>query len=83
MIGTGVVFAEPGVNKGVVRRLVIDPQEEELPRLEVGLKLKDGDLEGNGIGGERFWFDCDCPGERAHLALTISCRVFIDERCCC
>jgi hypothetical protein len=50
VIGTGVVFAEPSVDEGVVRRLVVDPQEEELPRLEVGLELKNGDLEGNGVG---------------------------------
>jgi hypothetical protein len=54
VIGAGVVFAELGVNEGMVGRLVIDPQEEELPRLEVGLELKDGDLEGNGVSGERF-----------------------------
>jgi hypothetical protein len=54
IIGAGIVFAESGMNKGVVRRLVIDPQKEELPRLEVGLELKDGDLKGNSIEGERL-----------------------------
>jgi hypothetical protein len=50
MIGTGVVFAEPSVDEGMVRGLVVDPQEEELLRLEIGLKLEDGDLEQDGVG---------------------------------
>jgi hypothetical protein len=54
VIGTGVVFAEPGVNESVVRRLIIDPQEEELLRLEIGLELKGDDFEGDSIRGERF-----------------------------
>jgi hypothetical protein len=33
VVGTGVVFAEPGVNQGMVGRLVIDPQKEELAGL--------------------------------------------------
>jgi hypothetical protein len=33
VIRARVVLAEVGVHKGVVRRLVIDPQEEELARL--------------------------------------------------
>jgi hypothetical protein len=49
VIGTGVVFAKPGVNEGMVQRLVVDPQEEELSRLEIGLELKDSDLEGDGV----------------------------------
>jgi hypothetical protein len=33
VVGTGVVFAEPSVDQGMVRRLVVDPQKEELSRL--------------------------------------------------
>jgi hypothetical protein len=33
MVRAGIVFAEPGVDQGVVGRLVVDPQEEELSRL--------------------------------------------------
>jgi hypothetical protein len=33
VIRARVVFAEIGVYKGVVQRLVIDPQKEELARL--------------------------------------------------
>jgi hypothetical protein len=33
MVGARVVFAEPGVDQDVVRRLVIDKQEEELSGL--------------------------------------------------
>jgi hypothetical protein len=83
VIGAGIVFAEPGVNKGVVRRLVVDPQEEELSGLEVGLELEGGDSERYGVRQEGLQLDCDCSGKRAHLALTIPCRVFIEERCCC
>jgi hypothetical protein len=54
MVGTRVVFAEPSVDEGVVRRLVVDPQKEELSRLEVGLKLEDGDFKWDGIGREGF-----------------------------
>jgi hypothetical protein len=51
MIGTGVVFAEPSVDQGVIGRLVVDPQEEELSRLQVGLKLEGSDFEGDGFRG--------------------------------
>jgi hypothetical protein len=33
MVGAGVVFAEVRMYEGVVRRLVIDPQKEELSQL--------------------------------------------------
>jgi hypothetical protein len=33
MVGARVVFAEPSVDQGVVRGLVVDPQEEELSGL--------------------------------------------------
>jgi hypothetical protein len=54
VIGTGVIFTESGVNEGVVGRLIIDPQEEELSGLEVRLELKGDDFEGNGVERERF-----------------------------
>jgi hypothetical protein len=54
MIGTGVVFAEVCVDEGMVRRLVVDPQEKELSQLEVGLELKGDDSEGNCARGEGF-----------------------------
>jgi hypothetical protein len=54
MVGTGVVFAKPSVDEGVVRGLVVDPQKEELSRLEVGLELKGDDFEGNSVGSEGF-----------------------------
>jgi hypothetical protein len=82
MVGARVVFAEPGVDQGVVRRLIVDPQEEELSRLQVGLELKSGEFERDGFGGWTFRFGCDCSGERVHLVFTIVCRVFIDRRCC-
>jgi hypothetical protein len=52
VIGAGVVFAEPSVDEGVVRRLVVSPQEEELSGLKVGLKLKVDDFKRDGIRGE-------------------------------
>jgi hypothetical protein len=51
MVGARVVFAEPGVDQGVVRRLIIDPQEEELLRLQVGLELKSGEFKRGGFRG--------------------------------
>jgi hypothetical protein len=30
MVGARVVFAEPGVDQGMVGRLIVDPQEEKL-----------------------------------------------------
>jgi hypothetical protein len=33
MIGAGIVFAKPSVDKGVVRGLVVDPKEKELAGL--------------------------------------------------
>jgi hypothetical protein len=33
VVGAGVVFAKVGVLKGMIRRLVIDPQKEELSGL--------------------------------------------------
>jgi hypothetical protein len=50
MIGTGVVFAKPSVDEGVVGRLVVDPQEEELLRLKVWLELEGDNSEGGGAG---------------------------------
>jgi hypothetical protein len=81
VIRAGVVFAEPGVDKGMVRGLVVDPQEEELLWLEVGLKLEGDDLEQDSAGREGLGFGCNCSGERAHLATPIICRVFIDNWC--
>jgi hypothetical protein len=40
VVGTRVVFAEPGVDQGVVGRLVVDPQEEELSGLQVRLEFE-------------------------------------------
>jgi hypothetical protein len=34
--------------------LVVDPQEKELPRLEIGLEFESGESEGDGVGRERF-----------------------------
>jgi hypothetical protein len=82
VIGAGVVFAEPGMDQGMVGRLVVDPQEDELLRLETGLKFEGGELKGNCVGREWFRLDCDCSEERVHLASTIIHRVFIDKRCC-
>jgi hypothetical protein len=57
MIGARVVFAEPGVDQGVVGRLVVDPQEEELSGLQVGLELKHSVTAGMGETLECFtWF---------------------------
>jgi hypothetical protein len=50
MVGAGIVFAEPSVDESVVGRLIVDPQEEELSRLKVGLELKGDDLEGSSAG---------------------------------
>jgi hypothetical protein len=50
VIGTRVVFTEPSVDEGMVGRLVVDPQEEELSGLKVGLELKGDDFEGGGTG---------------------------------
>jgi hypothetical protein len=52
VIGAGIVFAEPSVDEGMVGRLVIDPQEEELLGLEVGLELEGGDSERYGVRRE-------------------------------
>jgi hypothetical protein len=51
MVGARVVFAEVGVDQGMVWRLIIDPQEEELSQLQVGLELKGSEFEGDGLGG--------------------------------
>jgi hypothetical protein len=83
MIRAGVVFAEPGMGEGVVGGLVVDPEEEELSWLKVGLELKGDDLEGESASKEGLRFGCDHSGERAHLALIIVCRVFIESRCWC
>jgi hypothetical protein len=51
MIRAGIVFAEPGVDQGVIGRLVVDPQEEELSWLQVGLELESSEPERGGFGG--------------------------------
>jgi hypothetical protein len=51
VIGARVVFTEPGVNEGVIRQLVIDPKEEELSRLEVGLEFKGDDFKRDHLCG--------------------------------
>jgi hypothetical protein len=79
VVRAGVVFAEPGVNEGMIGRLVIDPQKEELTWLEVGLKFEGGDLERNCAWREGFGFGCDRLGERAYLASSSIHRVFIDR----
>jgi hypothetical protein len=52
MVGAGIVFAEPSVDEGVVGWLVVDPQEEELLWLEVGLEFEHNRLEGDSAGRE-------------------------------
>jgi hypothetical protein len=74
-----VVLAEVGMHKGVVQRLVVDPQEEELAGLQMGLELEGDDFKGDSFWGEWFRFGCDCSRERVHLALIIVRRVFIDN----
>jgi hypothetical protein len=81
VIRAGVIFAEVGVDKSVVRGLVIDPEEEELPWLEVGLKFEGNDFESSGASGERLRFGCNCLGKRVHLALLITHMAFIDRWC--
>jgi hypothetical protein len=54
VIGAGVVLAEPSMDQGVVGWLVVDPQEEELLRLEIGLEFKSGEPEGNSVRRERL-----------------------------
>jgi hypothetical protein len=49
-----VVFAKVGVHKGMVRRLVVDPQEEELTGLQMRLELECDDFEGSSFRGEGF-----------------------------
>jgi hypothetical protein len=51
VVGAGVVFAEPDVDQAVVGRLVVNPQEEELSWLQVGLEFEGGKLKGDGFGG--------------------------------
>jgi hypothetical protein len=54
VIWAGVVFAEPGMDEGMVRRLIVDSEEEELSWLETRLKFKGDDLEGGCVRGQRF-----------------------------
>jgi hypothetical protein len=54
MVGAGVVLAEVSMDKGVVGGLVVDPEEEELSWLQIGLELKGDPFEGDGVFGE--WF---------------------------
>jgi hypothetical protein len=51
VIGAGIVFAELSVDQSMVRRLIVDPQEEELSGLQVGLELESGDFERGSFGG--------------------------------
>jgi hypothetical protein len=83
MVRVGVVFAEPSVDESMVRGLVVDPQKEELSWLEIGLELEGDRFKGNSVKREGFRFGRDCSRGRAHLALTIAYRAFIDEQCCC
>jgi hypothetical protein len=46
MVRARVVLAKVGVRKGVVWRLVVDPQEEELAGLQMGLEFERDDFEG-------------------------------------
>jgi hypothetical protein len=78
MVGAGVVLAEPGMDKGVIRRLIVDPQEEELSWLEIGLELKVDNFKGGGIGRERLWLGRDCLGKRMHSTMFDICMVFIE-----
>jgi hypothetical protein len=50
MIRAEIAFAEPGVDGSVVGGLVVDPQEEELSWLEVGLKFEGDSFEGDSVG---------------------------------
>jgi hypothetical protein len=54
VIGAGVVLAELSMDQSMVGRLVVDPQEEELSRLETGLEFKGDEPEGNGVGRKRL-----------------------------
>jgi hypothetical protein len=78
VVWTGIIFTEVHVDEGVVERLVVDPQEEKLPGLKVGLELEGDDFERSHTRGEGLWFGCDHPGERAHLVVPIICTTFID-----
>jgi hypothetical protein len=49
MVEAGVVFAEPHVDQAVVWRLVVDPQEEELSGLQVGLEFKRNSFKRDGF----------------------------------
>jgi hypothetical protein len=49
MVGAGVVFTEVCVHEGVVRGLVVDPQEEELSGLQIRLELECNSPEGDGF----------------------------------
>jgi hypothetical protein len=80
MIGAGIVLAEVGMGEGMVRWLIVDPEEKELLGLKVRLKFK-GDLsKGNSISGDGLWFGCDGLRESVHLTLVVILRVFIVER---
>jgi hypothetical protein len=81
VVRAGVIFAEVGVDEGMVRGLVIDPEEEELSWLEVGLELEGDDFESDGAGRERLWFGCDCSGESVHLAMLMLYEAFKDQWC--
>jgi hypothetical protein len=62
VIRARVIFAKPGVDEGVIRGLIVDPQEKELSWLEVRLELKGDNLERGRLGGEGLWFGCNCLG---------------------
>jgi hypothetical protein len=51
MVGARVVFAEVGVDQGMIWRLIVDPQEEELLWLQIRLELEHYESERGGFRG--------------------------------
>jgi hypothetical protein len=51
MVGAGVIFAEVCMHEGVVWGLVIDPEEEKLSWLQVGLEFERSDFKGDSFRG--------------------------------
>jgi hypothetical protein len=51
MVGARIVFTEPGMNQGMVGRLVVDPQKEELSGLQIRLELERSEFERDGFAG--------------------------------
>jgi hypothetical protein len=54
VVWAGIVFTEVGVDEGMVGRLVVDPQKEELLWLKVRLELEGNNFERDCTWGERF-----------------------------